>query len=161
MQKITPFLWFDNNAEEAMNFYVSIFKNSRIGITSRYGDSGPMPAGTFMVGTFYLDGQEFMALNGGPHYKLNPAFSMLVKCETQEEVDYYWDKLASDGGKPVQCGWLEDKFGLSWQIVPTMFLELVNRGDAEKTNRMMQALMGMTKLDIAELKRAYEGGPTT
>jgi predicted 3-demethylubiquinone-9 3-methyltransferase (glyoxalase superfamily) len=157
MQKITPFLWFDNNAEEAMNFYVSVFKNSRIGITSRYGDAGPMPAGTFMVGTFVLDGQEFMALNGGPHYKLNPAFSMLVKCETQEDIDYYWDKLTSDGGKPVQCGWLEDKFGLSWQIVPTLFLELVNHGDAEKTNRMMQALMSMTKLDIAELKRAYEG----
>jgi predicted 3-demethylubiquinone-9 3-methyltransferase (glyoxalase superfamily) len=157
MPKITPFLWFDNNAEEAMNFYVSLFKNSRVGTTSRYGDAGPMPAGTFMVGTFYLDGQEFMALNGGPHYKLNPAFSMLVHCETQEEIDYLWDKLTADGGKPVQCGWLEDKFGLSWQIVPAIFMELFSKGDAAKTNRMMQALMGMVKLDIEGLKRAYEG----
>ncbi len=156
MQKITPFLWFDNNAEEAMNFYVSIFKNSRVGNTARYGEGAPMPKGTFMVGTFYLDGQEFMVLNGGPQYKPNPAFSMMVNCETQEEIDFYWDKLTADGGKPVQCGWLEDKFGVSWQIVPTIFGELMGTGDAEKTNRMMQALMGMVKLDIAGLKRAYE-----
>ncbi len=157
MQKITPFLWLDNNAEEAMNFYVSIFPNARVVQTSRHSEDGPMPAGTFMVGTFSLDGQEFIVLNGGPHYKLTPAFSILVKCETQEEVDYFWDKLTSDGGKPIQCGWLEDKFGVTWQIVPTIFLELFGKGDAEKTSRMMQALMGMVKLDIEGLKRAYEG----
>ena len=116
-----------------------------------------MPAGTFMVGTFSLEGQEFIVLNGGPHYKLTPAFSILVKCDTQQEVDYYWDKLTSDGGKPVQCGWLEDKFGLTWQIVPKEFFELLDKGDQEKTSRMMQALWGMMKLDIEELKRAYEG----
>ena len=157
MQKVTPFLWFDNNAEEAMNFYVSIFKNSRVGTTSRYGEGMPVPAGTFMVGTFYLDDQEFMVLNGGPHYKLTPAFSMLVQCDTQEEVDYYWDKLTSDGGKEIQCGWLEDKFGLSWQIVPKKFMQLFGEGDAEKTNRMMQAMFPMKKLNMAELLKAYEG----
>lgn len=157
MQKITPFLWLDNNAEEAMNFYVSTFKNARVVQSSRYGEGGPMPAGTFMVGTFALDGQEFIVLNGGPHYKLTPAFSILVKCETQEEVDYYWDKLTSDGGKPVQCGWLEDKFGVTWQIVPSVFFELIDKGDKEKTSRMMKALWGMMKLDIEALKRAYEG----
>ena len=157
MQKITPFLWFDNNAEEAMKFYVSVFQNSRVTTTARYGEAGPMPAGTFMVGTFSLDGQEFMVLNGGPHYKLTPAFSLMVNCDTQEEIDYYWEKLTSDGGKPVQCGWLEDKFGVSWQIVPTILFEYFNKGDADKTNRMMQALMGMMKLDIEGLRRAYEG----
>ncbi len=157
MPKITPFLWFDNNAEEAMNFYVSTFQNARVVQTSRHSEGGPMPAGTFMVGTFSLEGQEFIVLNGGPHYKLTPAFSILVKCDTQQEVDYYWDKLTSDGGKPVQCGWLEDKFGLTWQIVPKEFFELLDKGDQEKTSRMMQALWGMMKLDIEELKRAYEG----
>jgi len=157
MQKFTPFLWFDSNAEEAMNFYVAIFRNARVVQTSRYNEGGPMPAGTFMVGTFSLDGQEFIVLNGGPHYKLTPAFSILVKCETQDEVDYYWNKLTSDGGKPVQCGWLEDKFGVSWQIVPIVFFELIAKGDKEKTSRMMQALWGMTKLDGEALKKAYEG----
>ena len=157
MQKITPFLWFDNNAEEAMNFYVSLFKNARVVQTSNHGEGGPMPAGTFMVGTFSIDGREFMVLNGGPYYKLTPAFSMLVNCETQEEVDYLWEKLTADGGKPVQCGWLEDKFGLTWQIVPKVFFELLGRGDAAKNSRMMQALMGMVKLDIDGLKKAYEG----
>jgi predicted 3-demethylubiquinone-9 3-methyltransferase (glyoxalase superfamily) len=157
MQKITPFLWFDNNAEEAMNFYVSIFKNSGVGNVSRFGEGGPVPKGTFMVGTFSLDGREFMVLNGGPLYKLTPAFSLMVNCETQEEIDFYWEKLTADGGKPVQCGWLEDKFGVSWQIVPTILGELMGKGDAEKTNRMMQALWGMMKLDIEGLKRAYEG----
>ncbi len=156
MQKITPFLWFDNNAEEAMNFYLSIFKNSKIGQVSRYGDAGPGPKGSFMVGSFSLEGQEFMVLNGGPHYKLTPAFSLMVNCETQEEIDYYWDKL-SDGGTEVQCGWLTDKFGVSWQVVPTMFAELMRKGDAEKTNRMMQALYNMKKLIIADLQRAYDG----
>ena len=116
-----------------------------------------MPKGTFMVGTFSLDGQEIMVLNGGPHYKLTPAFSMVINCETQEEIDYYWDKLTADGGKPVQCGWLEDKFGVSWQVVPTILGEFFGKGDAAKTSRMMQALMGMVKLDIAGLKKAYDG----
>jgi predicted 3-demethylubiquinone-9 3-methyltransferase (glyoxalase superfamily) len=156
MQKITPFLWFDNQAEEAMNFYTSIFKNSKIGEVSRCGDAGPGPKGTVMVGTFYLEGQEFMALNGGPHYKLTPAFSMYVHCETQEEIDYYWDALLAGGGKSSRCGWLEDKFGLSWQIVPTALGELMSSGDAEKSNRVMQALLKMDKLVIAELRRAYE-----
>lgn len=157
MQKITPFLWFDNNAEEAMNFYLSVFKNSKMINSSRYGEGAPMPKGTFMVGTFTLDGQEIMVLNGGPHYKLTPAFSLLVNCETQQEIDYYWEKLTADGGKPIQCGWLEDKFGVSWQIVPTILGELMGKGDAEKSNRMMQALMKMDKLIIADLRRAYEG----
>jgi predicted 3-demethylubiquinone-9 3-methyltransferase (glyoxalase superfamily) len=157
MQKITPFLWFDNNAEEAMNFYVSIFKNSHVGTTSHYGEGAPMPKGTFMVGTFSLEGQEFMVLNGGPHYKLTPAFSLVINCETQEEIDYYWEKLTADGGKPIQCGWLEDKFGVSWQIVPTILGELMGKGDAQRSSRMMQALMGMVKLDIEGLKRAYGG----
>jgi len=158
MQKITPFLWFDNNAEEAMKFYLSLFKNSRLINSSRYGEGMPMPAGTFLVGTFSLDGQEFMVLNGGPQYKLTPAFSLMINCETQEEIDYYWEKLTGDGGKPVQCGWLEDKFGVSWQVVPTILGEFFSKGDATKTNRMMQALMGMVKLDIEGLKRAYNGG---
>ena len=156
MQKITPFLWFDNNAEEAMNFYTSIFPNSRIAQISRYGEGAPMPKGTFLFGTFYLNGQEFMVLNGGPHYKLSPAFSLMVKCETQEEIDYFWEKLTADGGRPVQCGWLEDKFGLSWQIVPAILGELMSKGDPVRSGRMMQELMKMNKLIIADLKRAYE-----
>ena len=156
MQKITPFLWFDNNAEEAMNFYVSLFKNSRVGSVSRYGEGGPGPAGSMMVGTFHLDGQEFMALNGGPHYKLSPAYSMLIHCETQEEIDYYWDTLTADGGKPSRCGWLEDKFGLSWQVFPSVLGELLSKGEPARTGRIMQELMKMDKLIIADLKRAYE-----
>ena len=156
MQKITPFLWFDNNAEEAMNYYTSIFKDSKIGTVSRYGDAGPGPKGSVMVATFFLNGQEFMALNGGPHYQFTNAISFMVKCETQEELDHYWDALSA-GGKVIQCGWLTDKFGLAWQIVPTIFGELMAKGDAEKSSRMMKALMGMVKLDIAELKKAYEG----
>jgi predicted 3-demethylubiquinone-9 3-methyltransferase (glyoxalase superfamily) len=157
MQKITPFLWFDNNAEEAMNFYTSIFKNSKIGKVSRYGDAGPAPKGSVMVGTFTLDGQELMVMNGGPHYKLTPAFSLVVNCETQEEIDFYWDKLTADGGKPSRCGWLADKFGLSWQIVPTALSELMSSGDPEKSSRVMQALLKMDKLIIADLRLAYEG----
>jgi len=156
MQKITPFLWFDNNAEEAMNFYTSIFKSSKIGQVSRYGDAGPGPKGSVMVGTFYLEGQEFMALNGGPNFKFTPATSFMVNCETQNEIDYYWNALSA-GGKPNRCGWLDDKFGLSWQIVPTMLGELMGKGEPEKSNRMMQALMKMDKLIIADLRRAYEG----
>ena len=156
MQKITPFLWLDNNAEEAMNYYVSIFKNAKVVQASYHGEGGRTPAGSFMAGTFSIDGREFMVLNGGPYYKLTPAFSMLVNCETQEEVDYLWEKL-TDGGKPLQCGWLEDKFGVTWQIVPRVFFELMAKGDQAKTNRMMQSLMGMVKLDIEGLKNAYEG----
>ena len=157
MPKITPFLWFNDNAEEVMNFYLAVFKNSRVINSSRYGEGAPMPAGTFMVGTISLDGQEIMVLNGGPHYKLTPAFSMVINCETQEEIDYYWEKLTADGGKAIQCGWLEDKFGVSWQVVPTALAEWLSRGDAARTHRMMQALWSMVKLDIQGLKKAYEG----
>jgi len=156
MQKITPFLWFDNNAEEAINFYVSVFKDSKVVQTSCYGEAGPGPKGSLMVGTFTLDGREFMVLNGGPHYKLTPAFSLLVHCDTQEEIDYYWDKLSA-GGTEIQCGWLTDKFGLSWQVVPSMFMELMRKGTPEQTNRMMQALYNMKKLIIADLQKAYDG----
>jgi predicted 3-demethylubiquinone-9 3-methyltransferase (glyoxalase superfamily) len=156
MQKITTFLWFNDQAEEAMNFYTSIFKDSKIVKVSRYGDAGPGPKGSVMVGTFELEGQQFMALNGGPYYSFTPAISLVVNCETQAEVDEYWEKLL-DGGKTVQCGWLTDKYGLSWQIVPTMLGELVSGPDPEKSQRAMKAMMGMVKLDIEELKRAYEG----
>lgn len=155
-QKITTFLWFDDHAEEAVNFYISIFKNSRIGDIARYGDTGPGPKGQVMTVDFELYGQQFAALNGGPHFKFTEAISLVVNCETQEEVDEYWEKL-SEGGQKVQCGWVKDKFGLSWQIVPTILKELVKDKDPEKANRVMQAVMKMTKLEIAELKAAYEG----
>lgn len=155
-QKITTFLWFDNQAEEAINFYVSIFKNSRVGDVVRYGDTGPGPKGQVMTAEFQLAGQQFIALNGGPHFKFTEAISLVVNCDTQEEVDELWERL-SEGGQKVQCGWLKDRFGLSWQIVPTGLKDLLKDKDPEKTNRVMQALMKMTKLDIAELKAAYEG----
>jgi len=155
-QKITTFLWFDNNAEEAVNFYISIFKNSKILTTARYGETGPGPKGSVMTIAFELDGQKFTALNGGPHFKFNEAISLVVHCETQEEVDYYWEKL-SQGGEKVQCGWLKDKFGLSWQVVPNVLFELVQAGDSQKSQRVMSALMQMKKLDIEGLKRAAEG----
>lgn len=155
MQKITPCLWFDNQAEEAMHFYTSIFKNSRIGEVTRYGDAGPRPKGTVMTATFQLDGQEFIALNGGPHFKFTEAISFFVNCETQQEVDELWEKL-SEGGEEVQCGWLKDKFGLSWQIVPTILGKLMNDPDPEKANRVTQAMLQMKKIDIEGLKRAYE-----
>lgn len=155
MQKITPFLWFDDQAEEAMSFYTSIFKNSKILGVTRYGEAGPGPKGTVMVGTFELEGQEFMALNGGPVFAFTEAISFVVDCKTQEEVDEVWDKLSS-GGSPGQCGWLKDKFGVSWQIVPTALREMMSGPDPEKTKRMTQAMLKMTKLDIATLKRAYE-----
>lgn len=155
MQKITPFLWFDDKAEEAMNFYVSIFKNSKRGRISRYGEAGPGPKGKVMVATFQLDGQEFMALNGGPHFKFTEAVSLLVSCETQDEVDAMWEKL-SEGGTKGQCGWLKDKYGLSWQIVPTALGELMSDPDPEKSKRVMNAMLQMTKLDIKKLKQAYE-----
>lgn len=155
-QKITTFLWFDNQAEEAINFYVSIFKNSRIGDIARYGDTGPGPKGQVMTADFVLAGQQFTALNGGPNFKFTEAISLVVNCETQEELDEYWEKL-SEGGQKVQCGWLKDKFGLSWQIVPTILKELLKDKDPEKTNRVMQAVMKMIKLDVAQLRAAYEG----
>lgn len=156
MQKITPFLWFDTQAEEAAKFYVSIFKNSKLLGSSRYGDSGPGPKGSVMVQSFELDGQKFTALNGGPTFKFTEAISLVVNCENQEEVDHFWDQLSADGGQEVQCGWLKDKFGLSWQIVPTILPELMKSSDPKKSERVMKALMQMTKLDIAKLKEAAE-----
>ena len=154
MQKNGPCLWFNDNAEEAANFYVSIFKNSKITGISRYGDAGPGPKGSVMVVTFQLDGEDFMGLNGGPIFKFSEAVSFVVKCETQAEIDRFWEKL-SEGGKPGVCGWLKDKFGLSWQIVPSQIDEMM-KGDPARSNRVMAAVMKMTKLDIAVLKKAYE-----
>ena len=154
MQKITPFLWFDGKAEEAMRFYVSIFKNSKVGAITRYGDAGPGPKGTVMVVTFQLDGQEFIALNGGPQFTFSPAISLVVNCETQGEVDAFWEKL-SEGGEKLQCGWLKDQYGLSWQIVPTVLGEMMQDKDEEKSQRVMKAMLQMNKIDIARLKQAY------
>ena len=156
MQQITPFLWFSDNAEEAMTFYTSIFKNSRIVSVSRYGDAGPGPAGTVMSGTFQINGQEFMALNGGPLFTFSPAISFFVSCERQEEVDELWEKLSA-GGEQQRCGWLKDKFGLSWQIIPTALGELLADKDAEKSQRVMSAMLQMGKIDIATLKLARKG----
>lgn len=155
MQKITPFLWFDNQAEQAMNFYVSIFKNSKVLSVNRYGDAGPGPKGSVMTASFELDGQVFTALNGGPVYKFSPAISFVVHCETQAEVDEYWEKL-SEGGKENQCAWLDDKFGVSWQIVPSALIELLSDPDPIKSGRVMQAMLQMKKIDIEKLKQAYE-----
>src|SRR5580693_3611469 len=156
MQKITPFLWFDGNAEEAMNCYTSIFKNSKIGRVGRYGDAGPGPKGSVMTGTFQIEGQEFMVLNGGPMFKFTPAISFLVNCETQEEVDELWEKLSA-GGELMQCGWLKDKFGVSWQIIPKALGELLGDSDPQKSQRVLKAMMKMVKIDVEGLKRAYEG----
>jgi predicted 3-demethylubiquinone-9 3-methyltransferase (glyoxalase superfamily) len=155
MQKITPFLWFDGKAEEAMNFYVSIFKNSRVGSITRYGDAGPGPKGTVMIATFQLEGQDFIALNGGPQYTFTPAISLFVDCKTQQEVDELWERL-SEGGKTDRCGWLRDKYGLSWQIVPSALRELMGDKDPEKSKRVMMAMLQMTKIDIQGLKQAYD-----
>jgi predicted 3-demethylubiquinone-9 3-methyltransferase (glyoxalase superfamily) len=155
MQKITPFLWDDNNAEEAINLYLSIFKNSKITKVARYGDAGPGPKGSVMTIGFQLEGQDFIALNGGPIFKFTEAISLSVDCKTQQEVDELWEKLSA-GGQPGQCGWLKDKFGLSWQIVPSALVEMLQDKDAEKSKRVMQAMMRMNKLDIAGLKRAHE-----
>lgn len=157
MSKITPFLWFDNQAEEAMNFYTSIFKNSKVGKVARYGDAGPGPKGSVMTASFQLEGQEFIALNGGPHFKFTEAVSFVVNCDTQEEIDYYWKKLTADGGQESQCGWLKDKFGLSWQIVPAVLSKLLSDTDAKRSQRVMQALMPMKKLVIEDLQNAYDG----
>lgn len=152
MQKITPFLWFNDNAEEAMNFYVSIFKNSKIGKVTRYGDAGPGPEGTVMSATFELEGQPFMALNGGPMFKFTEAISLFVNCETQAEVDDLWEKLSA-GGEKSRCGWLKDKFGLSWQIIPSALGEALGNKDPEKAKRAMQAMLQMDKIDIERLKQ--------
>lgn len=156
MNKITPFLWFDDKAEEAMNFYCSIFKNAKPGEVMRWGEGGPGPKGAVMSVTFQLEGQDFMALNGGPHFTFTPAISLFVNCETQAEVDELWDKLSA-GGKPNQCGWLADKYGLSWQIVPSILRPLLHDKDPVKSKRVMEAMLQMTKLDIKALQQAYEG----
>jgi len=161
MQKITPFLWFDNQAEEAVSFYTSIFRNSRIGKITRYGKEGyeihGRPAGTVMTIEFQLDGQEFVALNGGPPFKFNEAISFVVNCESQQEVDHYWGKLSEGGDeKAQQCGWLKDKYGMSWQVVPKVLSELLSDPDPEKSGRVMNAMLQMKKIDIGRLKQAYE-----
>ncbi len=160
MQKITPFLWFDDKAEEAVKFYTSIFENSKIGKIARYDEAGEKasgrPRGSVMTVEFQLEGQQFVALNGGPQFKFTEAISFVVNCETQEEVDYYWEKLSA-GGKEVQCGWLKDKYGLSWQIVPTVLGKLVSDKDAAKSQRVMQAMLKMVKLDVKKLKQAAKG----
>jgi predicted 3-demethylubiquinone-9 3-methyltransferase (glyoxalase superfamily) len=159
MQKITPFLWYDDKAEEAANFYVSVFKNSKVGSITRYEKEGAKasgrPEGTAMTVNFQLEGQEFVALNAGPHFKFTEAISFVVNCETQEEVDYFWETLSA-GGAESQCGWLKDKYGLSWQVVPTILVELFRDKDASKSQRVMKAMLQMKKMDISKLKRAAE-----
>jgi predicted 3-demethylubiquinone-9 3-methyltransferase (glyoxalase superfamily) len=157
MQKISPFLWFDTQAEEAVNFYTTVFKDSKILNTARYGEGMPLKAGTVMTVSFELQGQQFTALNGGPGYNFNQAISFVVNCESQEEIDEYWKKLTENGGKEVQCGWLTDKYGLSWQIVPTVLGEMATDPNPQKVERLMKAMMKMIKIDIAGLKEAFEG----
>lgn len=157
MQKVSTFFWFNDQAEQAAKFYVSLFPNSKIIDTSYYGEGMPQPAGTVMVVRFMLDGVEYQALNGGPHYQLTPAVSLSVMCDSQEEVDRLWGRLTTEGGQEVQCGWLTDKFGLSWQIVPKDFVKLATSKNKENVQRMMMAMMSMRKLDMPALQRAYEG----
>lgn len=156
IQKITPFLWFDSQAEEAARFYTSIFPNSKILKLMRYGPAGPGPAGSVMTAEFELEGQRFVGLNGGPHFKFTEAVSFVVNCETQEEVDFYWEKLSA-GGRPDRCGWLKDKFGLSWQIVPTALFKFLSDPDPQRSQRAMKAMLSMQKLDIRVLEQAAEG----
>jgi len=156
MQKITTFLWFDNNAEEAVNFYTSIFKDSKIGTVNRYSEVGPGPVDSVMIATFSIQGQEFIALNGGPMFKFTEAISLVVNTESQEETDEMWERLSA-GGEKSQCGWLKDKFGLSWQVVPTALPGLISGPDKEGSKRAMQAMMKMSKLDINVLQKAYDG----
>ena len=160
VQKITPFLWFDTNAEEAVKFYASIFKNSKVGNATRYDDAGAkasgQPKGSVMTIPFELEGQAFTALNGGPHFKFTEAISFVVNCGDQQEVDHYWDKLSA-GGQEIQCGWLKDRFGVAWQITPTVLPEMLQDKDPAKAKRVMEAMLTMKKIDIAVLKRAYEG----
>jgi predicted 3-demethylubiquinone-9 3-methyltransferase (glyoxalase superfamily) len=154
-QKITPFLWFDGQAEEAANFYTAIFENSRILDVARYGEGAPGEKGSVMTVSFELEGQKFVGLNGGPHYKFTPAISFYISCQTQEEVDYFWERLLANGGKPSQCGWLTDKFGVSWQVVPDALIEFLQDEDREKAQRVMQAMLQMVKIDIQKLQEAY------
>lgn len=155
MQKIKPFLWFDTQAEDAANFYVSIFKNSKILSITRCGEAGPGPKGSALTVSFQLDGQEFVGLNGGPHFKFTEAISFAVMCKTQEEVDDFWRKL-TEGGQEVECGWLKDKYGLSWQITPTILPEMLSDPDPQKSSRVMKTMMTMKKIDIAALQQAYD-----
>ncbi len=155
MQKITPFLWFNDQAEEAVNFYLSVFKNAKLTAMTHYGEEGPGPQGSVMTVAFTLDGNEFVALNGGPQFKFTEAISFVVNCETQAEIDYYWEKLSTDGGQEIECGWLKDKYGLCWQIVPTVLWEMMQDKDTARSQRVMRALMQMKKLEIGALQRAY------
>ena len=159
-QRITPFLWFDSNAEEAVKFYVSLFKNSKIGTMTRYDDEGARasgrPKGSVMTVPFELDGQHFTALNGGPHFQFSGAISFVVNCETQDEIDHFWGRLSA-GGQEIECGWLTDKFGVTWQVVPTALIEMLQDKDPEKSKRVMAAMLKMKKIEITPLKRAYEG----
>jgi predicted 3-demethylubiquinone-9 3-methyltransferase (glyoxalase superfamily) len=157
MHKLTTFLWFDGQAEEAMNYYTSVFRNSKKGMITRWGDTGPGPKDSVLVVTFEIEGQQFAALNGGPQYKFTPAISIAINCTTQAEIDELWAKLGADGGQPVQCGWITDKFGVSWQVVPTVLSEMLQDKDRARANRVMSAMMQMVKLDIAALERAYRG----
>jgi len=155
MQKIVTFLWFDNQAEEAANLYVSVFKNSKIGTVRRYGKAGPGPEGSVMMVNFQIEGQEFMALNGGPHFQFTPAISLFVNCESQEEVDELWERLSA-GGRKDRCGWLQDRYGLSWQIIPTALGKLMSDPDPEKSSRVMKAMLQMDKIDINRLEEAHK-----
>jgi predicted 3-demethylubiquinone-9 3-methyltransferase (glyoxalase superfamily) len=155
MQKITPFLWFDQQAEDAVKFYTSIFPNSGVRTITYYGEAGPGPKGSVMTIAFELDGQEFIALNGGPHFKFTEAISFVVNCETQEEVDQYWEKLL-EGGQEIQCGWLKDRFGVAWQIVPMALIEMLRDPDPQRSQRVARAMFKMKKLDLAALRNAYE-----
>lgn len=163
MQKITPFLWFTDNAEEAVKFYTSIFKNSKVGRILRYSEEvakvsqSGMPAGSVLTIEFEIEAQKFVALNGGPEFKFNESISFVVNCETQKEVDYFWEKLTSDGGEESQCGWLRDKFGVSWQVTPTVLIDMLHDKDSEKAQRVMKAMLQMQKIDIEKLKAAYGG----
>jgi len=157
MQKITPFLWFNNNAEEAMNFYMSLFEGSEVKNILRNGATGPGPEGSILTASFTLCGQEFAVLNGGPQFKFNESVSFVINCESQEEVDKYWNALTADGGEESMCGWLKDKYGLSWQVVPAAMHKLLQARDPERAKRVMEALMQMRKLDIDTLQKAYDG----
>jgi len=156
MQKITPCLWFDTQGEEAVDFYLSVFKDAKVTDVLRYGEGAPRPKGSVLTMTFEIEGQSFMVLNGGPEYTFNPAISLAVTCKTQEEVDHYWNRLV-EGGSPVQCGWLTDKFGVSWQIVPTPLIDMLKDPDKAKAGRVMEAMMKMIKIDIPTLQKAYDG----
>jgi predicted 3-demethylubiquinone-9 3-methyltransferase (glyoxalase superfamily) len=163
MQKITPFLWFKDNAEEAAKFYTSIFKNSKVGRILRYSEEvakvsqSGRPAGSVLTIEFEIEGQKFVALNGGPEFKFNESISFVVNCETQQEVDYFWEKLTADGGEESQCGWLRDKFGVSWQVTPTALIDMLHDKDAKKSERVMKAMLQMQKIDIEKLEAAYRG----